>query len=97
MDSEGFLFIGEHRMGPEFIDCFSMGHRVNVYSKTGERMERLGDATLGDGPTEFIAPHGMGVDSQGNVYVGEVSRTVWGGRFDPPRIYRCFRKLRRIS
>jgi DNA-binding beta-propeller fold protein YncE len=97
MDKEGYLYIGEHRMGPELIDCPTVGHRVNVYNKAGERLERLGDPLIGDGPTQFIAPHGMGVDSQGNLYVGEVAMTVWGRRFDPPKMFRCFRKLRRVS
>jgi DNA-binding beta-propeller fold protein YncE len=97
MDKEGFFYVGEHRMGPELIDCLTVGHRVDIYNKQGERLERIGDPMLGDGPTQFIAPHGIAVDSQGNLYVGEVSRTVWGGRFDPPRTYRCFRKLRRVG
>ena len=28
---------------------------------------------------------------------GEVSFTVYGRRMDPPRTFRCFRKLRRVS
>jgi hypothetical protein len=59
-------------------------------------LARIGDATLGDGPAEFIAPHGFGVDSQGNLYVGEVSYTVYGSRLDPPRKYKCFRRLTRV-
>ena len=47
------------------------------------------------GPRRFIAPHGFGVDSQGNLYVGEVSYTVYGRRLDPPQTFRCFRKLER--
>jgi len=97
MDRNGILYIGEHRMGPELIDCPTVGHRVNVYNKKGERLERMGDPMIGDGPTQFIAPHGMDVDSQGNLYVGEVAMTVWGRRFDPPKLFRCFRKLRRVS
>jgi len=29
------------------------------------------------GPTEFLAPHGLTVDSRGDLYVGEVSWTNW--------------------
>ena len=35
-------------------------------------------------PGKFIAPHGMGVDSAGNIYVGEVSFTMRGRNMDPP-------------
>jgi hypothetical protein len=38
----------------------------------------------------------MAVDSMGNIYVGEVSHTVYGRQFDPPRFYRAFRRLSRI-
>ena len=60
-------------------------------------LERIGDPMLGDGPDQFIAPHGIGVDSQGNLYVGEVSYTVWGRSLTPPQTFRCFRKLKKIS
>jgi len=35
----------------------------------------------------------MGVDSKGNIYVGEVSFTIRGGRMDPPTELRSFSKL----
>ena len=31
----------------------------------------------GMGPSEFLAPHGLTVDSHGDLYVGEVSWTNW--------------------
>ena len=62
-----------------------------------ERLARLGDIHPGEKPGQFIAPHGMGVDSQGNLYVGEVSYTVWGRSLTPPQTFRCFRKLRKLA
>jgi hypothetical protein len=97
MDSEGIVYVGEMLMDTELTDYPMVGHRLNVYNQTGERLARIGDPMIGDGPTQFIAPHGFGVDSQGNLYVGEVSFTVYGRRMDPPRRFRCFRKLRRVS
>jgi sugar lactone lactonase YvrE len=97
MDREGTIYIGEMLMENELFDYGKVGHRLNAYRKDGTRLARIGDAMIGDGPTQFIAPHGFGVDSQGNLYVGEVSYTVYGRRFDPPQTYRCFRKLRRVS
>lgn len=96
-DSEGIVYVGEMLMDTELRDYPMVGHRLNVYNRTGERLARIGDPMIGDGPTQFIAPHGFGVDSQGNLYVGEVSFTVYGRRMDPPRTFRCFRKLRRVS
>ena len=38
------------------------------------------------GPTEFLAPHGLAVDSHGDLYVGDVSWTNWPQTFrDKPR------------
>ena len=97
MDREGIIYIGEMLMEPDLADYPDVGHRLNAYSKKGERLARIGDAPIGDGPKQFIAPHGFGVDSGGNLYVGEVSFTVYGRRLDPPQTFRCFRKLRRVG
>jgi sugar lactone lactonase YvrE len=96
MDREGTIYIGEQLMENELFDYGKVGHRLNAYRKDGTRLARIGDPMIGDGPTQFIAPHGFGVDSQGNLYVGEVSYTVYGRRLDPPQTFRCFRKLRRV-
>ena len=34
----------------------------------------------GSSPGQFISPHGLAVDSRGDIYVGEVSFTNWGSR-----------------
>jgi hypothetical protein len=97
MDREGIVYVGEMLMDTELTDYPKVGHRLNAYDRTGQRLARVGDPLIGDGPTQFIAPHGFGVDSQGNLYVGEVSYTVYGRRMDPPKTFRCFRKLRRVG
>ena len=97
MDKEGTIYIGEQLMENELFDYGKVGHRLNAYAKDGTRLARIGDPMIGDGPAQFIAPHGFGVDSAGNLYVGEVSYTVYGRRLDPPRTFRCFRKLRRVG
>jgi len=97
MDKEGLIYVGEQRMTNDLKDCPTVGHRINVFNRQGERLERIGDPMLGDGPDQFIAPHGIGVDSEGNLYVGEVSYTVWGRSLTPPQTFRCFRKLKKIQ
>ena len=37
--------------------------------------------TAGLEPGQFISPHGIAVDSRGDIYVGEVSFTNWGNRY----------------
>ena len=64
----------------------------------GELLSRFGE--LGEGAGQFIAPHGLAVDSQGDIYVGEVAVTAWpryhGGEPAPPGGVRCLQKLRRV-
>jgi DNA-binding beta-propeller fold protein YncE len=97
MDRSGLLYIGEMLQIPELKDCPGVGHNLNVFSHTGQRLAHLGDPTLGDSPTEFIAPHGFGVDSAGNLYVGEVSYTVYGQRLEPKQTFKSFRRLTRLK
>jgi DNA-binding beta-propeller fold protein YncE len=94
---EGVVYIGEMLEVPDMADYPKLGHRLNAFSLKGERLARIGDPMIGDGPTQFIAPHGFGVDSQGNLYVGEVSYTVYGRRMNPPQTFRCFRKLKKVG
>ncbi|HEU0168054.1 MAG TPA: peptidyl-alpha-hydroxyglycine alpha-amidating lyase family protein [Chloroflexota bacterium] len=93
MGKDETIYIGEMLNHPDVADCPGVGHRVNAYNKDGKRLARIGDSDIGDEPTQFIAPHGFGVDSGGNLYVGEVSFTVYGSRFEPKRVYKAFRKL----
>jgi DNA-binding beta-propeller fold protein YncE len=77
-------------------DYPNLGACVTVHDLTGRRLARLGAARPGDGPGQFTAPHGIAVDSRGDVYVGEVSWSGYGRRLDPPRTFRSFRKLVRV-
>jgi len=96
MDNAGLIYIGELLGQVGLEDCPTLGHRIGVYTKDGKRLARLGDPDLGDGPGQFIAPHGLATDSRGNLYVGEVSFGMKGRFEDPPRTYRNFRRLRRL-
>jgi hypothetical protein len=49
-------------------------------------LSRIGDPFAGRAPTSFIGPHGLTVDSHGDLYVAEVCWTLWPGLFpDEPR------------
>jgi hypothetical protein len=75
------FFIGE--IGPDMavnIDLPNFGPRVSIYTSKGELLARLGHAHAGLNPGQFISPHGLAVDSLGDIYVGEVSFTNWGRR-----------------
>jgi DNA-binding beta-propeller fold protein YncE len=75
----------------------NIGACVSIHDLTGRRLARLGDARRGEAPGQFLAPHGVAVDSRGDIYVGEVSWTEYGGKLDPPREVRSFRKLVKVD
>ena len=55
-----------------------LGPRISIVDSAGVLLARVGDAgDAGCAPGQFIAPHGLAVDSHGDVYVGEVSATAW--------------------
>jgi hypothetical protein len=75
----------------------NIGACVSIHDLSGRRLARLGDAHKGEGPGQFLAPHGLTVDSRGDLYVGEVSYAEYGSKQDPPREVRSFRKLVRAG
>ena len=75
------------------VDYPNLGACVSIHDLSGRRLARLGDVHFGEGPGQFTAPHGLAVDSQGDIYVGEVSWSAYGQMQDPPRVARSFRKL----
>ena len=78
-------------------DAPNLGNRVDIYDKTGKRLARLGDICPGEKPGQFIAPHGIAIDSRGDIYVGEVSWTIMGQRLQPPRELRSLQKLKKLN
>ena len=78
-------------------DYPNIGACITVHDLTGRSLSRLGDAYAGEEPGQFTAPHGLAIDSRGDIYVGEVSWSAYGRNLDPPRTARCFRKLVRIN
>jgi sugar lactone lactonase YvrE len=78
-------------------DIPNIGPRVSLYSAKGELLARLGHRPAGLEPGQFISPHGLAVDSRGDIYVGEVSFTNWGRRGPIPPGLRSLQKLRRLG
>ena len=93
MDKNGIFYIGELDGAH---DTNVTGHRISIFDKTGKRLARLGDPEQGDGPGQFIAPHGCVVDSQGNLYIAEVSFTRKGRAQEPQQTYTSFRRLKKV-
>ncbi len=93
-------FIGE--LGPGLAvnrQLPNIGPRITITDMNGRRLGRIGGLHAGIGPGEFIAPHGIAVDSRGDVYVGEVSHTNWSFFYPEvptPPDPRSLHKFRRI-
>lgn len=77
-------------------DYPNIGGCVTIHDLNGQRLARLGDVWRGEGPGQFISPHGIAIDSHGDIYVGEVSWAAYGGKLSPPREVRSFRKLVKV-
>src|SRR4051795_11271586 len=78
----------------------NLGPRLTIVDAKGKRIARLGG---GDGPGldsgKFLAPHGIALDSKGDIYVGEVGVIEWKNNFPDtpmPTVVRCLQKLERV-
>jgi DNA-binding beta-propeller fold protein YncE len=87
-------YVGELGPGmPVNKDIPNLGPRLSILSREGKLLARLGDIRPGEAPGQFIAPHGLALDSRGDIYVGEVSWTIAGQHLKPPRELRSLQKL----
>ena len=91
---EQYCYIGELGPGmPVNKDYPNLGPRISIVDREGKLLARLGDIKGGLSSGQFIAPHGLAVDSHGDIYVGEVSWTIYGRYQDPPKEVRSLQKL----
>ena len=94
-------YIGE--IGPYLASNRGMpnlGPRISIVDNSGKLLARLGKVpSAGVEPGQFLSPHGMCVDSRGDLYVGEVALTAWPSLFPSvpvPRPLRCLQKFTRL-
>jgi DNA-binding beta-propeller fold protein YncE len=75
----------------------NLGPRISIVDHQGKLLSRFGAAHAGhEHADQFIAPHGMAVDSRGDVYVGEVSYTAWSQVYPGKKIPKGLRSLRKL-
>jgi DNA-binding beta-propeller fold protein YncE len=74
-----------------------LGLRIRVLDQQFNEITNFGAGTSGVAPDQFISPHGITVDSEGSVYVAEVSYTAFGSTLEPPREVISMRKWCRVS
>lgn len=98
------FIIGELGPGmPVNLNVPNLGPRLTITDAGGKRLARLGgEHGPGLETGRFLAPHGLAIDSRGDIYVGEVGVTNWSTSFpDRPmpaevNIHRCLQKLERV-
>ena len=74
-----------------------LGQRVVVLDQEFNEVTDFGDDLPGEAPSQFLAPHGIAVDSHGDVYIAEVSYTAYGSKQKPPHEVVSLRKWKRNS
>ena len=80
-NGERLAYVGEF-FGGFFTNSTGMrlGPRVSILDGDGKVQARLGDQTFGGEAGRFYSPHGIAVDSRGDIYVAEVPITEsYGG------------------
>jgi hypothetical protein len=79
----------------------NLGPRLAIVDKKGGVIARLGgEHGPGLETGRFLAPHGLAVDSRGDIYVGEVSYTNWPSTHPGqplPKLLRSLQKLEKVS
>ena len=93
-------YIGELGPGmPVNHDVPNLGPRLTIVDHTGKRIARIGGLQASLQAGHFLAPHGIAVDSHGDLYVGEVSWTNWTTTFPEvkrPDEIRSLHKFRKV-
>ncbi|MEK7777096.1 MAG: peptidyl-alpha-hydroxyglycine alpha-amidating lyase family protein, partial [Chloroflexota bacterium] len=92
------IYIGELGAGMA-VDRYTpnIGPRVTVMNTKGERLARIGHLGYGLGVGQFVAPHGISVDSRSNIYVAEVAWTHINHFEKPPDNPRSLQKLLKVG
>jgi DNA-binding beta-propeller fold protein YncE len=97
-EGEELVYVGELAPPFPFSQNYpNVGGRISIYDLKGNRLARLGDIRAGEEPHQFLAPHGLAVNSRGDIYIGEVSWTFRGKTLSPPRELPSFRKLVKVG
>ena len=94
---EELVYIGEYFAGIATNDIGTdLGPRVTIMNKKGEVLARVGRESYGDQSGRFYSPHGIAVDSRGDIYVAEVSWSDYGSKMEPQRELRSMQKLVKV-
>ena len=78
------LFVAQFPPPPGYFENPPIGCCVDIRDvNDGDLVARIGTGLLTSAADGFFAPHGLAIDSQGTLYVAEVSQSLHG-RTEPP-------------
>jgi hypothetical protein len=94
--AEPVFVVGE--LGPVMqsnLNTPNLGPAISILDRHGRHLARLGAPKAGVEPGAFMSPHSVAIDSRGDIYVAELTRTVWARSYDgqPPDDVRTIVKL----
>ena len=96
-DDSQMVYVAELGWGTPISQAVpNIGPRGSVLDTSGNVVERIGHMGYGLGVGQFVAPHGLCLDSNLSIYVAEVARTNISHYSTPPEVVRSFQKLVKI-
>ena len=91
------VYIGELGSGMNVNrELQNIGPRISVYDTKGKLLARMGNG-FGEESGQFMAPHGICLDSMGDLYLGEVAWTNLNNLGEPAENVRSFQKLIKVK
>ena len=78
LDNKGNIYVAEMPPPVYILDAPGVGHAIRIYDMKGNLLTRFGDPQPGEESGRFTAPHGIAVDSWGDIYVCEMPRANMG-------------------
>ena len=78
-------------------DVPNLGNLVKIIDSDGNEFCRFGNSLGGELPDQFISPHSISQDYDGNIYVAEVSYTAYGSKLNPPQEVVSLRKWKYVN
>lgn len=81
----------------------NLGPRISIVDNQGKHVAQIHTQSEGEGhiPAPFAVPHGLAVDSRGDVYVADLAQQGWAKRFPNTKVveseYATIRKLVRVD
>ncbi len=91
------IYVAEQGPPPVQHGVKNLGQRVSIFNDQGKLLNRIGNELPGEHPDQFLWPHSVAVDSQGSIYVADVSYVEVGSKQTPPREMVSLHKWRRTA